>query len=77
MKNKIFSKLWFKDLFYFFIKELLWSNIPVVTILIFSGISFHFFPEKWWTISLIGSAVIVVLFFILTYISEKKKAKHR
>ncbi|WP_445495067.1 hypothetical protein [Photorhabdus sp. SF281] len=74
MKNKTFSMGWFKDLFFVFFKELLWSNIPVVAIFIWGVVSVYFFPDEWWVVSLIGSFVIIVLFFILSYISEKKKS---
>ncbi|PHM75580.1 hypothetical protein [Xenorhabdus cabanillasii] len=74
MKNKMFSKEWIKDLFCVFIKELLWSNTPVVAIFIWGIISVCFFPDEWWIVSSIGSIVIIVLFFVLTYISEKKKS---
>ncbi|MBI6550117.1 hypothetical protein [Xenorhabdus lircayensis] len=74
MKHKIFSKGWFKDLSCFFIKELLWTNIPVVAIFTWSMISLYFFSEEWWISSLVGSAVILFLTFILIYINEKKKS---
>ncbi|MBC8947329.1 hypothetical protein [Xenorhabdus indica] len=74
MKNKTFSMGWFKDLFCVFFKELLWSNIPVVAIFIWGVVSIYFFQDEWWVVSLIGSFVIVVLFLILSYISEKKKS---
>ncbi|AWK40223.1 MULTISPECIES: hypothetical protein [Photorhabdus] len=74
MKNKIFSKRWFKNLFYVFIKELLWSNMPVIAIFICGIVSVYFFPDEWWIASLIGSIVIVVLFLVLTYLSERKKS---
>ncbi|TNH44995.1 hypothetical protein [Photorhabdus luminescens] len=74
MKNKTFSKGWFKNLFYVFIKELLWSNMPVVAIFIWGIVSVYLFPDEWWIASLIGSIVIVVLFLVLTYLSERKKS---
>ncbi|OWO79155.1 hypothetical protein B5C26_21525 [Photorhabdus luminescens] len=74
MKNKTFSKWWFKNLFYVFIKELLWSNMPVVAIFIWGIVSVYFFPDEWWIASLIGSIVIIVLFLVLTYLSERKKS---
>ncbi|MDX7986858.1 hypothetical protein FE392_05860 [Xenorhabdus sp. 12] len=75
MKNKFFSKGWFKDSIVFLIKESLWSNIPAISIIIWCMISYKFFPDNWGVLSLIGIIVIFVLFFIILYINEKKKSK--
>ncbi|MDX7986857.1 hypothetical protein FE392_05855 [Xenorhabdus sp. 12] len=77
MKNEIFSKGWFKDLFLFFIKELLWTKIPVFAIFIWSMIALYFFPDYWLGLSSVGSIIILALTFFFMYISEKKKAKHK
>ncbi|WP_338804575.1 hypothetical protein WDV76_04155 [Xenorhabdus griffiniae] len=73
MNNKIFSKGWFKALILSFFKDLLWANIPVVVIFIWVSVCLYFFPDIWGWLSLFGIIIILALFFIFAYISEKNK----
>ncbi|MBD1227595.1 hypothetical protein [Xenorhabdus griffiniae] len=74
MNNKIFSKGWFKALILSFFKDLLWTNIPVVVIFIWVSVCLYFFPDVWGWFSLFGIIIILALFFIFAYISEKNKS---
>ncbi|CDH24099.1 hypothetical protein [Xenorhabdus bovienii] len=74
MKDRAFSKRWFKNIFCFFIKEIIWSNIPVVAVFIWGILSLYLFPDDWGVATSVGSVIIVALYFILIYINEKKKS---
>ncbi|TDB45562.1 MULTISPECIES: hypothetical protein [Photorhabdus] len=72
MSKKLFSKEWFKALFFIWFKDLLWSTIPVIVILVWSMMAVVFFPDIWGWLALFGVVVVFICLFVFSYISEKR-----
>ncbi|TDB45569.1 hypothetical protein [Photorhabdus khanii] len=65
MSKKIFSKAWFKELFFIWFKELLWDTIPFAVFVVWVFISVIFFPNMWFSLTLIGLFVIFVAMWFI------------
>ncbi|MBS9434288.1 MULTISPECIES: hypothetical protein [Photorhabdus] len=63
-KRRIFSKAWFKDLFFIWIKDLLWNTIPFIVIIAWSAMAAGCFPDMWGRLTLLGIVVVTIFVFL-------------
>ncbi|MGV7963398.1 hypothetical protein ACSLVK_14560 [Photorhabdus tasmaniensis] len=68
MSKKLFSKEWFKELFFIWLKDLLWEVIPFGIIVIWAFVANIFFPDIWFSLTLVG---ILVVFIAMWFISKR------
>ncbi|MQL49878.1 hypothetical protein GEA64_18775 [Photorhabdus khanii] len=68
-KKRVFSKEWFKELFFIWIKDLLWNTIPFILIIAWSAMTAACFPEIWGRLTLLG--IVVVTAFVFWCISKR------
>ncbi|TDB45571.1 hypothetical protein [Photorhabdus khanii] len=65
MSKKIFSKAWFKELFFIWIKDLLWEVIPFGIIVIWAFVANIFFPDIWFSLTLVGLFVVFIAMWFI------------